>query len=55
VLSSSNVPTDELETGLRNMGYDEYLNNNKSRNFVLSIHSEAQITAKIGDALKNNY
>ena len=37
------------------MGYDEFLNNSKSRTFVFSIHSESAMSAKIGDALKNNY
>lgn len=55
LLTSSYVTNDELQNGLKSLGYDEYLYNNKSRNFVLSIHSLTPVNAKIGDALKNNY
>ena len=54
-MSSNKIPPTELKNGLEAMGYDEYLNNSKSRAFVFSIHSEQALTAKIGDALKNNY
>lgn len=55
LLASGKIPDAELQAGLRAMGYDEFLNNSKSRTFVLSIHSEAKINARVGDALKNNY
>ena len=45
----------DLDKGMREMGYDDDLFSNKSRVFVLSIHTEKEIKLKIGDALNNNY
>ena len=45
----------DLDAALKQMGYDEDLFSNKTRNFVFSVHCNEPIKCSIGDALNNDF